>query len=755
MLPEQEFNGDESLFRGEITQALRASKFVMCRGPRDTAQELKNNHAWATEQGQPDKVALVAFPVISRKKCHLLQIILKGNPRPKTGKLRERQRQLVADVLAAFPDQLRPVIYINFTKTGYQTSESFKDMSRALLIAVAKEEDPVANAWMDMYTTPMSDVPRLRLRRMFKFDGSSTHALKDSEFILEMRSRNVIMWPYTPNATALVQELDQLCLWIFKNHAKKIVKLELEFASEAPDLSDPIIKLVWLEDVARAYDADLEQFQPSSALQPSGIHASAHKYECRPDALMILDDLLCRRGTPWGPVRLAKMLGWALGHALLTPSVLEKSFDACTRAFVFSRPLVKRELEFKQRQDLLRAAKLQQLASVGAAVRGSLDFSLTAQIPVSLGAAAVQPIPDDKWAFFRTHVLGTDEQHPGEATMRSLCALFASFSVDYDPVARNTERVEALAQRYIAADDPAVLQANILAEQTAARETKEREFLEWVSKQAAKATTLCTKWDGVITAVVPATNELLVQLGSLRGQGFHLDTASTKKRGAFQKISNSFHRSKKELELAQQEAEIKRNQIEAEMVVQKAKRFSDPALIPDAPEHRAVHTLLIGIVDRLKAAIADITARDTVSNPAPVPAVRARGGSAAAAAAAAAGAAAADDASGELRGRGRGRGGRRGSSRGGRGRAAVAPAAASTNEVQEGSGGQGGAAVASAPAAADGDDVGQDSEDSRDSGAELLMAQIASQLQEEANARAADHAALVAESRNDVFDDSL
>ena len=240
------------------------------------------------------------------------------------------------------------------------------------------------------------------------------------------------MWPYPPNATAILQELDQLALWIFKSHSKKIVKLEIDFGLEQPVLSDPVVRYVWLEEVARAYDADLELFQADTGVDTSCIRKDAHKYECRPDALLVLDEMLHRRGTPWGPVRLAKMLGWALGHALLTPSVLQKSFEACTRAFVFTRPLVKREVEFKARQAVLRASKLQQLAAVGVAMRGTLDVPLEVQLPGDVSVVDVA-ITDEKWNSFRSLVLGVQaaDQLPGEEPMRKLCALFHSFSLTF------------------------------------------------------------------------------------------------------------------------------------------------------------------------------------------------------------------------------------------------------------------------------------------------------------------------------------
>ena len=181
----QELNGDESLFKGEIADALRHSKFVVCRGPKASAAELRNKHAWSTAEGDPAKIGLVVYPVISRKKCHLLMIILKGNPKPKTQKQIAKQRQLARDVRLAFPPELQDVIYVSFTKTGYQSAESFKYAARALFVALSKEES-LENGWMDIATTQMSDIPALRLKRMYKFDGSSTHSLNDHRFLLEI-----------------------------------------------------------------------------------------------------------------------------------------------------------------------------------------------------------------------------------------------------------------------------------------------------------------------------------------------------------------------------------------------------------------------------------------------------------------------------------------------------------------------------------------------------------------------------------------
>lgn len=627
--PPEEMNGDESLLRGEITQLLRASKFILCRGPKNCAEEIKNSHAWATEIGTPDKCALVAFPVISRKRCHLLQIIVKGNPHPRTAAAREKQRKLIEDIVAAFPAQLRPVVFVNFTKKGYQTGESFKDACRALLIALSREEDPVANAWMNFYTTSVDDIPRLRVRRMFKFDGSSTHCLDDIQHILEMRTRNVIMWPYPPNATAFIQELDQLCLWIYKNHAKRILKLELEFESEGADVtSDPTVHFVWLEDVARAYDADLEQFQPVSASEPSGLKKNARRYECRPDAMKIMDEMLERRGTPWGPVRLAKMLGWALGQALLTPFVLEASFNACTRDFVFSRPLVKRELDFKMRQDQIRAAKLVELASVGNALRGTLDFSMTLQIPSSIGGSAMQPIHDDKWKFFRTKVLQVppSEQLPGEAKMRDLCALFSSFSVDYDPVARNSARVSELAERY--QDNETVLAAQVVAASAQARSKLEADFAEWVGKLVTKIEAHLGKLENVHAVSIPAVAQQLSQTRVLAGSK-PSDSAPAKQikvfQAAFQKQSNSFHKAKGDVSLALQDASVKLVQFNSDMSAHTAKMFPNSAAPAPAASRVGFNDVVTRLDEKIKvmqAAMLAITTSDDVSVPAPAPRVR-------------------------------------------------------------------------------------------------------------------------------------
>ena len=63
-----ELNGDETLFKGEVTDMLRNSKFLVVRGPRAIGAEMRNKHAWTTKEGTPDKIALVDFPVISRLK---------------------------------------------------------------------------------------------------------------------------------------------------------------------------------------------------------------------------------------------------------------------------------------------------------------------------------------------------------------------------------------------------------------------------------------------------------------------------------------------------------------------------------------------------------------------------------------------------------------------------------------------------------------------------------------------------------------
>ena len=255
-----ELNGDETLFKGEVTDMLRNSKFLVVRGPRAIGAEMRNKHAWTTKEGTPDKIALVGFPVISRLKCHLLQIILKGNPNPRSTKQKQKQRDLADEVRRAYPPQLRHLIYVLFTASGYQTAESFKDVGRALIVALFKEESPASTAWMNIETTPLSDIKtRLKNKFLFKFDGSSTHCLNDNRVLVEWSSRGLIPWPYTPNATAFLQELDQLCFWIFKNSARRIMKLEIEFEQEKSDLTNLFLRMTWMDDVMHAYRAELDE----------------------------------------------------------------------------------------------------------------------------------------------------------------------------------------------------------------------------------------------------------------------------------------------------------------------------------------------------------------------------------------------------------------------------------------------------------------------------------------------------------------
>ena len=151
--PDQELNGDESLLRGDITEAARSMKFIVCRGPSGSD---KDRHAYTTRGATTDSYALVVFPVVSRNRCVFLQIILKGNPSPKAGsKTAQKQEKLVKDVIACLPAELQAITYCNFTVRGYQTLASFKDASRALLVALHNLENPgLGMSWSMPMTRP-------------------------------------------------------------------------------------------------------------------------------------------------------------------------------------------------------------------------------------------------------------------------------------------------------------------------------------------------------------------------------------------------------------------------------------------------------------------------------------------------------------------------------------------------------------------------------------------------------------------------
>jgi hypothetical protein len=649
----EELNGDESLFKGEVTDMLRNSKFLVCRGPRASAAEMRNRHAWTTAEGTPDKVALVATPVISRVKCHLLQAILKGNPNPKSAKQREKQRRLAEEVRNAYPSQLRDVIYVAFTKTGYQTAESWKDLGRALLVALHKEESP-SNSWMNIATTPMSDMPRcLQKKFLFKFDGSSTHCLNDHRFLLELSSRGVIPWPYTPNATAFLQELDQLCFWIFKNSARKIMKLEIEFNQEKSDLRNLFLRMTWLDDVINAYRAELDEHTAQLTSEHRVGHKGFDKYACRPDALEMLNGLCERKGMPWGPVRLAKMLGWSLGQALLTPSILEKSFDAVTRERVFRRPLVARELLLHDSRRLLQERKLSAMSELAVAMADGNASSLSLPEAARLPAAVVlESIADEKWTAFQTHVL-RGESNPD---MRQLCTLFNSFSIAWEASAKSQEKRDRFLEMFRRNDDPAALLDAANADDARAREALVSGFFDWLQTHSSAITALETKLENLEQVALPGAESFLVSL--LAGAGELTAQSTQKQRGTVQKQGVAVTRAVNGITSALDDVADRAAKLLSTVQSRKQKMFPTAASpAPDTFDFDSAHGNLLLHVSALRAAIAAFNQRDTYERP-PAPALVGQGGA---------------------RG-GRGRGGGAGRGRGGRGGAqqvaAAAPAAA-------------------------------------------------------------------------------
>jgi hypothetical protein len=505
--PEQELNGDECLFRGEITELMRSMALIYCRGLSAMRQD---QHAYSTKGADADSFALVIFPVICRKKCIFLQIILKGNPKAvpnsTTGK---KQAQLAQDVISVLPAELASVTYCNFTKTGYQTAESFKDASRALLVSLHLQENPLL---FMSWSTPMASISPLRRRYMFKVDGSRTHCLKDHSFLMEITSRNLIMFPYTPNATAFIQELDQLCLLLFKRRARSIVKLEIAAMGERPNFSNRFVSLVWAENVAQAYNLDdvfadesRDNFAVSDADNPAG-HTGLTTYEICSEVRDIMWQIAARVDQPWGPVRLASMLGHALGAALLNPTVLAASFDAVCEDRVFRRPLVVREIQFEHHSRALQTQKTEALAELASSMGGNL---LAARVPADAALPPGMPvaaIPDEKWELFLTSVLKTEAEQP-HADIRGLCTLYSSFSDMYDEAHKKESRISAFQDILAGAGNAARHADALLQEQQAVRDAALEKFCSWIASRCEKMVSIaadCTNGSVVLQSYADA-----------------------------------------------------------------------------------------------------------------------------------------------------------------------------------------------------------------------------------------------------------
>lgn len=210
--------------------------------------------------------------------------------------------------------------------------------------------------------------------------------------------------------------------------------------------------------------------------------------------------------------------------------------------------------------------------------------------------------------------------------MRDLCALFSSFSVDYDPVARNSARVSELAERY--QDNETVLAAQVVAASAQARSKLEADFAEWVGKLVTKIEAHLGKLENVHAVSIPAVAQQLSQTRLLVGTK-PSDSAPAKQikvfQAAFQKQSNSFHKAKGDVSLALQDASVKLVQFNSDMSAHTAKMFPNSA----APAPAASRVGFNGVVSRLdakinvmQAAMLAITTSDDVSVPAPAPRVR-------------------------------------------------------------------------------------------------------------------------------------
>jgi uncharacterized membrane protein YgcG len=491
---DQELNGDESLLRGDITEAARTMMFVICRGPSGCA---KDRHAYATKGATSDSYALVVFPVVSRNRCVFLQIILKGNPSPKAGsKTAQKQEELVRDVIACLPGPLQSICYCNFTTKGYQTADSFQDASRALIIALHNFENPgLRMSW----STPMTGIPPLKRKYMFKVDGSKTHGISDHQFLLEIASRKLLLFPYIPNATAFIQELDQLILLLFKRCSRRIVKLELAAMSERPDFRNRFVNLVWAENIASVhgvpvfkpvYEAESqENFSVSTAANPSG-HVGLTHYVVAPEVCEIMNQIAERIDKPWGPVRLACMFGHALSAALLNPDVLKASFDAVLEERVFQRPLVVREVQFEQHLADLHQRKTDQLADLAVGMSGNLQRLVVPHEAALPAGMVLNVIPDEKWDLFCTSILRTEGP---QADIRGLCTIYSSFSAMYDEAHKRDGNVEAFQGILAGAGDAEGHAAALQQEEQAAHDAAVTDFSTWIQQRVDKMASIQTE----------------------------------------------------------------------------------------------------------------------------------------------------------------------------------------------------------------------------------------------------------------------
>jgi hypothetical protein len=576
VLPEQDINGDETLFRGEITELLRQMRMIIATGPNKS-----DKHAYATtEDDRIDSYPFVVFPVISRIKCHLIQVILKGPYTVRAGSTQAVQRAtLIRQITNALPKEL--TVYVNFSKTGYQNCETFKDMCRALLVALHKEES-VNNGWMNMYTTPMSETPPLQLKRMFKFDGSKTHCLSDHQLLIELVSRNLLPFPFTPNATAFLQECDQLGFFIFKNSAKRIVRLEIIYDMEKPDLSNPYVKCVWENELAHVYSTEIQDHHDTSLTG----HKGFKRYECRVDVCEKLQQMADRAKLPWGQLRMAKMVGWSLGRALLDPRVLEASFKAVEEENVWKRPLVVREQQFLEKKQELMAQKSLEISQLGQALRGKLAANIELPAARIHPAIAVQRVANELWADFRSDclMLQPTEEMPSEATFREFCDVFNSYAIEYRAHATTAEKLNVWRKRLRDADDVRAHLANRAEEESQAHAkavTEHEEFMNnRVSDLKAHVEKMANARDVLLEGAKQHQTELLRSSADLEPAV----NQSTKVRQTYQKLYAKTHKAIEKVKYAITETESKLQNVSSAVISRKSSKFPNRQMPPPAQD---------------------------------------------------------------------------------------------------------------------------------------------------------------------------
>jgi hypothetical protein len=384
----------------------------------------------------------------------------------------------------------------------------------------------------------------------------------------------------------LFKSLTSFASWYSKEKSRQVVKLKLAAMSERPNVRNRFVSLVWAENVASAYnlrdvyvDESRENFCAPTNDHPSG-HTGLTSYEIDPEVRDIMLQIAERIDQPWGPVRLAAMLGHTMGAALFNPTVLTASFDAVRKERVFERPLVVRESKVSEHRADLKLQKSNALSALASSMADNLVLPHNPHADDLQEEIRDAIIPDPKWDMFRQQILRSDGEHE---ELRRACAIYFSFSSMYDESQKSADKIAAFWSILTRADNAREHQAVAEAEAAGAQLRVAEAFTAWMEARVDSLT-------GIVSKVHDARAVHLVNYSALLTAGLQAIPADDAARKFITSFIPQLNRITKTGEKVSQELQLRTiaiQNLKQKVLNQKAAKFPHASCPPSLDATRA------------------------------------------------------------------------------------------------------------------------------------------------------------------------